>query len=81
MKPQDKCLDLCVELINEFHNIENKHPSDLGDVIFHIHAIQNILYAHKYKVEVPDSGMYGAPEIELKPKKIAGLYPGTSYNK
>lgn len=54
---QDKCLELTVELWNEFQTIENKHPDDNNEFRLHIHAIQNILYTHKYKMEVKGSDL------------------------
>lgn len=57
--PHDKCLFLIADAWNEFLKVENKHPDDINDFRYHIHALQNMLYAHKYKIEVPNSGMYG----------------------
>lgn len=60
MKPEDKILDALCEVWNEFQNVENKHPDDNNEFRFHIHALQNLLYAHKYKMEVQNNGMYNA---------------------
>lgn len=67
MKPEDKTLSHLADAWNEFQSVSNKHPDDLGDFRFHIHALQNLLYAHKYKQEVPGSGMYGAVKTYGKP--------------
>lgn len=62
MKPEDKTLTLITDAWNQYQAVDNKHPDDLNDFRFHIHALQNLLYASKYKQEVPGSGMYGAPK-------------------
>lgn len=51
MDIQDKTLKISADLWNEFLNIpENeKHPDDTNDFRHHLHALQNILYAQKYK--------------------------------
>lgn len=51
MDSQDKVLDKSRELWNEFMSIpENElHPDDTNDFIFHLHALQNIMYTQKYK--------------------------------
>jgi hypothetical protein len=67
MKPEDKTLGCLADAWNQFQAVENKHPDDLNDFRFHIHALQNLLYAHKYKQEVPESGMYEAPKTFGKP--------------
>jgi hypothetical protein len=57
MTPQDKALELTVDLWNEFLNIENLHPCDKNEFCHHLHCLQNLLYAHKYKMEVPNNTM------------------------
>lgn len=61
MKPEDKTIQHLVDAWNQYQAVDNKHPDDLNDFRFHIHALQNLLYVHKYKMEVPGSGMFGAP--------------------
>lgn len=50
MDSQDKVLDKSRELWDEFMNIPKNelHPDDTNDFRFHLHALQNIMYAQKY---------------------------------
>lgn len=57
IEPKNKCLDLTVELWNTFIQIKGLHGDDCPDFRHHLHAIQNILYTHKYKTEVPNNRM------------------------
>jgi len=57
MLPENKCIDITVDLWNTFIQIQGLHPDDKPDFRHHLHAIQNILYAHKYKTEVPNNRM------------------------
>lgn len=48
MSEQDqKVLDITAVLWNEYLKIPQAHPDDLHDVRFHIHAIQNIIFARE----------------------------------
>lgn len=48
MSDQDqKVLDITSSLWNEFLKLPPAHPDDQIDVKFHIHAIQNIIYARE----------------------------------
>ena len=49
-------MDKLAEAVNLYNNIpdEEKHPSDNQDFVFHIHAIQNLLYAQLY---IKENGM------------------------
>lgn len=44
---EKKVLNLTANLWNEFLQLETIHPSDRPDVMFHIHAIQNIIFARE----------------------------------
>jgi len=57
VSPQNKCIEITVSLWNEFCNIENLHPSDKHEFCHHLHCLQNLLYAHKYKIEIPNNTM------------------------
>lgn len=57
MTPQDEALELTVDFWNKFLEIESLHPCDKQEVCHHLHCIQNLLYAHKYKIEVPNNNM------------------------
>jgi hypothetical protein len=50
MDKQIKVKNLTCDLWNAILEIpkEDMHPDDLNDLRFHIHAIQNILYAQAY---------------------------------
>lgn len=46
MNDEEKAaLELTADLWNAFCSLSPEHPSDKGDIAFHIHAIQNILMA------------------------------------
>jgi len=51
MDKQDETLEKTAELWNSFLDIpiNEKHPDDVNDFRFHIHALQNILFTQKYK--------------------------------
>ena len=48
---QKKCLEITSDLWNKWLEINDveKHPDDNNDFRFHIHALQNILFANMYK--------------------------------
>lgn len=49
MNDQEKIvMDHTVRLWNDFLKLPAGHPDDQQDVRFHIHAIQNILYARSH---------------------------------
>jgi len=51
MSKQKEVLEMSAKLWNLFLEIpeEEKHSDDTNDFRFHIHAIQNILFAQEYK--------------------------------
>jgi hypothetical protein len=53
----DNVIKLTVELWNTFLLIDNLHPCDRNEFCHHLHCIQNMIYAHKYKIEVPNNDM------------------------
>lgn len=54
MKQKD-CLEITTQLWNKWLEIdsEKKHPDDNNDFRFHIHALQNLLFANIYKNNMP----------------------------
>lgn len=42
---ETKVLEKTADLWNEFLKLEPIHPADRPDVMFHLHAIQNIIFA------------------------------------
>lgn len=44
---EKKVLDASVELWNEFCELPKEHPDDENEFRFHVHAIQNMIFARQ----------------------------------
>lgn len=48
IKDDNYILQLTAEVFNTFITLDEVHPCDKKDITFHIHAIQNIMFARRY---------------------------------
>lgn len=46
-KKEKEVLDLSAELWNKFLQLDEIHPDDVPEFRFHIHALQNIVFARE----------------------------------
>jgi hypothetical protein len=67
---------LAAETATAFSLLPVTHPSDLNDVIFHIHAIQNIIMARSAQRAHP----HEFPTYDQMPERKRKIYAGPGHD-